>query len=112
MITPGTFWLPTATRKLAGTETRPFLSILFSCVPKNIDISVRLHPFVRQPAHDPRPWLPLGNDGPSWGKLRSEEHTSELQSLMRISYAVFCLKNKNNNYHQQRKTQQRKQKKS
>src|SRR3546814_5152399 len=28
---------------------------------------------------------------------RSEEHTSELQSLMRISYAVFCLKKKNNN---------------
>src|SRR3546814_6314134 len=27
---------------------------------------------------------------------RSEEHTSELQSLMRISYAVFCLKNKQN----------------
>src|SRR3546814_5874040 len=36
--------------------------------------------------------------------LRSEEHTSELKSLMRISYAVFCLKKKNNkqlhtNYH-------------
>src|SRR3546814_7099074 len=30
---------------------------------------------------------------------RSEEHTSELQSLMRISYAVFCLKNKHNNLH-------------
>src|SRR3546814_2334784 len=28
-------------------------------------------------------------------QLRSEEHTSELQSLMRISYAVFCLKKKN-----------------
>src|SRR3546814_3952953 len=28
------------------------------------------------------------------GEHRSEEHTSELQSLMRISYAVFCLKNK------------------
>src|SRR3546814_8726425 len=28
------------------------------------------------------------------GRLRSEEHTSELQSLMRISYAVFCLKKK------------------
>src|SRR3546814_6322582 len=28
-------------------------------------------------------------------KLRSEEHTSELQSLMRISYDVFCLKKKN-----------------
>src|SRR3546814_1380262 len=31
---------------------------------------------------------------PAW--RRSEEHTSELQSLMRISYAVFCLKKKNN----------------
>src|SRR3546814_10107073 len=30
-------------------------------------------------------------------RLRSEEHTSELQSLMRISYAVFCLKKKKNN---------------
>src|SRR3546814_3325884 len=29
--------------------------------------------------------------------IRSEEHTSELQSLMRISYAVFCLKKKQNN---------------
>src|SRR3546814_5645398 len=29
--------------------------------------------------------------------MRSEEHTSELQSLMRISYAVFCLKKQNNN---------------
>src|SRR3546814_6248300 len=35
------------------------------------------------------------------GVLRSEEHTSELQSLMRISYAVLCLKKKNkyNNFH-------------
>src|SRR3546814_9319099 len=30
-------------------------------------------------------------------RKRSEEHTSELQSLMRISYAVFCLKKKKNN---------------
>src|SRR3546814_7453174 len=30
--------------------------------------------------------------------IRSEEHTSELQSLMRISYAVFCLKKKNKKY--------------
>src|SRR3546814_9910834 len=30
-------------------------------------------------------------------RQRSEEHTSELQSLMRISYAVFCLKKKNTN---------------
>src|SRR3546814_2954850 len=43
-----------------------------------------------------------GNARALGGKLvgrwwnRSEEHTSELQSLMRISYAVFCLKKKNN----------------
>src|SRR3546814_5767048 len=34
---------------------------------------------------------------------RSEEHTSELQSLMRISYAVFCLKKKNNKKHKDQK---------
>src|SRR3546814_3084160 len=33
------------------------------------------------------------------GADRSEEHTSELQSLMRISYAVFCLKKKNKHEH-------------
>src|SRR3546814_8230368 len=37
----------------------------------------------------------LGDDGLKMSKSkRSEEHTSELQSLMRISYAVFCLKKK------------------
>src|SRR3546814_2478919 len=34
-------------------------------------------------------------------EIRSEEHTSELQSLMRISYAVFCLKKKKNRHNQQ-----------
>src|SRR3546814_4035167 len=38
-------------------------------------------------------WAPLVEGGEAY--LRSEEHTSELQSLMRISYAVFCLKKKN-----------------
>src|SRR3546814_2325139 len=39
--------------------------------------------------------------------MRSEEHTSELQSLMRISYAVFCLKknNKNKNYKETQTTE-------
>src|SRR3546814_5731097 len=44
-----------------------------------------------------RPDSPLP-DGSGWAAAtcgRSEEHTSELQSLMRISYAVFCLKKKN-----------------
>src|SRR3546814_5929679 len=39
------------------------------------------------------PWLPQWPH-PRRGQERSEEHTSELQSLMRISYAVFCLKQK------------------
>src|SRR3546814_6583161 len=44
------------------------------------------------------PWIEPGGGMFLWARLpdgRSEEHTSELQSLMRISYAVFCLKNKN-----------------
>src|SRR3546814_6810192 len=36
--------------------------------------------------------------------VRSEEHTSELQSLMRISYAVFCLKKNKQHFHQQKHT--------
>src|SRR3546814_8929343 len=60
--------------------------------------------------------IPIGRQGQPhrlWdrrrgGRLRSEEHTSELQSLMRISYAVFCLKKKNNAHiTQTKKTQQR-----
>src|SRR3546814_9681393 len=45
---------------------------------------------------DGRPaWFVPNPDAPGkFLKVRSEEHTSELQSLMRISYAVFCLKKK------------------
>src|SRR3546814_10544879 len=39
--------------------------------------------------------IKIGNTMPYSGPARSEEHTSELQSLMRSSYAVFCLKKKN-----------------
>src|SRR3546814_10867576 len=38
----------------------------------------------------------VGEEAVALAAHRSEEHTSELQSLMRISYAVFCLKKKNN----------------
>src|SRR3546814_6072927 len=44
--------------------------------------------------HDRAPNRPLDQSG-ELADLRSEEHTSELQSLMRISYAVFCLQKKN-----------------
>src|SRR3546814_10353230 len=45
----------------------------------------------RSPAHDRQPAAGVAKANIL---LRSEEHTSELQSLMRISYAVFCLKKK------------------
>src|SRR3546814_8411166 len=41
-----------------------------------------------------------GHGAMDQGSIRSEEHTSELQSLMRISYAVFCLKKKKKNHSQ------------
>src|SRR3546814_8583202 len=44
------------------------------------------------------PFVFLHDRGPHHAR-RSEEHTSELQSLMRISYAVFCLKKKNKTLH-------------
>src|SRR3546814_3243359 len=62
----------------------------------------------RSAAHDAgrsHPLLGISRDGPPaelrlcigrhYARARSEEHTSELQSLMRLSYAVFCLKKKN-----------------
>src|SRR3546814_3753921 len=52
-------------------------------------------------SRDPMPWPLIGSSigsfqrsRPGRMQARSEEHTSELQSLMRISYAVFCLKKK------------------
>src|SRR3546814_6214588 len=63
------------------------LGILYAETPGNI------------PAVSPLPPTPPGSaPSASPGPCRSEEHTSELQSLMRISYAVFCLKKKITNY--------------
>src|SRR3546814_1643220 len=53
------------------------------------------HPRGRFPQHHGA--FGIGQDQPAVGAGRSEEHTSELQSLMRISYAVFCLKKKKQN---------------
>src|SRR3546814_8097490 len=59
---------------------------------------------IRYPDDDVRTDPHLFRDEPgrtASGSLRSEEHTSELQSLMRISYAVFCLQ-KNKQQHTQK----------
>src|SRR3546814_6349051 len=47
-----------------------------------------------RPETESRPWQSCRPDRAAGADRRSEEHTSELQSLMRISYAVFCLKKK------------------
>src|SRR3546814_10042907 len=60
----------------------------------------RKHLFIEQQGRRPvAPFSvaePDGDVGFPVSRIRSEEHTSELQSLMRISYAVFCLKKKTN----------------
>src|SRR3546814_8391916 len=55
------------------------------------------------------PLVRIPENDAAWAKrvldARSEEHTSELQSLMRISYAVFCLKKKKNKQAQKQSTE-------
>src|SRR3546814_2426370 len=67
-------WLATYSAAFAG----------FGRIRRNVDCA---------PADGPR----IGRPGQQTRTFRSEEHTSELQSLMRISYAVFCLKKKKKN---------------
>src|SRR3546814_2145206 len=66
-----------------GAENTPLKvgDSLYVCTPKNMVLSLDPATGKQRWRFDPR--------------IRSEEHTSELQSLMRISYAVFCLNKKN-----------------
>src|SRR3546814_6527603 len=60
-------------------------------------VGARVRPDARQcPSSYPPVLAPGRGDLRDPDRRRSEEHTSELQSLMRISYAVFCLKKKKN----------------
>src|SRR3546814_8123583 len=64
-------------------------------VTAHVPTGVRVRKSIGRPiamASTPSAMPPTASQPP----VRSEEHTSELQSLMRISYAVFCLKKKNN----------------
>src|SRR3546814_7970830 len=88
------FWpLRQSIRMIASTRPVPNTACRF---PKNLSMAVP--PVYRGAACDPVPVTQLCQPtGEMHHFLRSEEHTSELQSLMRISYAVFCLKKKKQN---------------
>src|SRR3546814_5578544 len=87
-----------------GSENEPShrrYSLYFSDLYESGEIWLTNRKFMRGAADDwrdcPRPDTRLPRPPRLAADGRSEEHTSELQSLMRNSYAVFCLKKKNTN---------------
>src|SRR3546814_8287724 len=102
--------------KSTRTDTPFPYTTLFRSQPPDHAPAARVSP-VQSRAHVPEVHLPRNFEGllpfgecnianrqnqlcgDESGPCRSEEHTSELQSLMRISYAVFCLKKKNKTQH-------------
>src|SRR3546814_3055824 len=86
-------WLPIET---AGSKN--FVCMMLHKVPgaEGPEVLLFRNDCKRETAREVVP-VPTGIEiGPDRSSGRSEEHTSELQSLMRISYAVFCLKKKPN----------------
>src|SRR3546814_6886841 len=84
-------------RAVLGTFAEDMLDILrhspsFDNMIGIADLSMRS--LVQQPRDRPLEWFIHATNEWLMGDIRSEEHTSELQSLMRIWYAVFCLKKK------------------
>src|SRR3546814_10328840 len=69
----------------------PYTTLFRSPLPHPGGASYDQHRLIRLPYSDQPGYCAMTVDT---GHARSEEHTSELQSLMRISYAVFCLKKK------------------
>src|SRR3546814_1379194 len=79
------------------TDTLFPYTTLFRSGPRRGDgrpAAARLRPAHGRGGGHPRQAAPPDGRRAGRGAIRSEEHTSELQSLMRISYAVFCLKQK------------------
>src|SRR3546814_3823110 len=74
-----------------GTSTKVTIGILKQSQNRTKRAALMEEAMSRQPASTIG-WL--ATKPTVWPSRRSEEHTSELQSLMRISYAVFCLTNK------------------
>src|SRR3546814_8058367 len=91
-VTPHQYLLRARLRRAARLlleDTRPIIDVAYDAGFNDVSNFVRS--FRRAAGVPPRRFRQA-----SRRKLRSEEHTSELQSLMRNSYAVFCLKKKKN----------------
>src|SRR3546814_1435004 len=86
------------------TDTLFPYTTLFRSIPVQYWIRALNDGKVRKNPLPPEMWGSWTGKNPA--RPRSEEHTSELQSLMRISYAVFCLKKKIKITYQNRLTQQ------
>src|SRR3546814_3223487 len=87
-----TDWTRGSLAILAPTSTHRFPEPLLAASVDKTPAAAR-HPRIHR-HHCPRPRLRGAAGCLARGPERSEEHTSELQSLMRNSYAVFCLKKK------------------
>src|SRR3546814_10908685 len=88
------FRSPSSGRRLfTGYAIIAYSGTLSSSKPINNDAKCVAQASVRPPSADRHSSRYISSFSPL-KPSRSEEHTSELQSLMRISYAVFCLKNK------------------
>src|SRR3546814_1200663 len=90
---------------------RPSISEIEGQPQRAVDMAVtRLRPSISEIEGQPQPGTRRIDAirGPSISEIeRSEEHTSELQSLMRISYAVFCLKKKHKQIQNHTRSQHR-----
>src|SRR3546814_2068157 len=88
---------PRSTRTDNSFPTRRSSDLDFLCRAVSGEIAAAVGDAMAWPGATPDRSSPGDHSHPAL--LRSEEHTSELQSLMRISYAVFCLKKKNKTYY-------------
>src|SRR3546814_3202980 len=82
----------------ASTTVEPH-KLHFALTPRSLMISFTYRALGMSTILQQRVTVMLHRFSASRSSPRSEEHTSELQSLMRISYAVFCLKNKKDTSH-------------
>src|SRR3546814_8910446 len=81
-------------RRRAGTENLPGIAGFGAAAQTALQDLPRLQRLVELRNNFEKQISMLAPEAKIFGAARSEEHTSELQSLMRISYAVFCLKKK------------------